>query len=138
MGLSDHSFGALAPVIAVALGAQVIEKHVCISRDIESPDSGFSMEIKEFAEMVQDVRNASVIKGRPTYELTEHEKNGLSSRRSLVAVSDIGQGELFTDDNVRSIRPAIGIKPKYYTELLGRKAKKKYQFGEPISMEELQ
>lgn len=138
VGLSDHSFGALAPVIAVSLGAQVIEKHVCLNREIESPDSGFSMEMKEFAEMVQDVRNASIIKGRPTYALTEHEKNGLSSRRSLVAVSDIAQGEPFTADNVRSIRPAIGIKPKYYSELLGRKAKKAYQFGEPIRMEELQ
>lgn len=74
VGLSDHSFGSLAPVVAVSMGAKVIEKHVCLSREIENPDSGFSMEMGEFAQMVQDVRNAAVIMGRPTYELTEHEK----------------------------------------------------------------
>lgn len=137
IGLSDHSFGSLAPVVAVSMGAKVIEKHVCLSREIESPDSGFSMEMSEFAKMVEDVRNASVIMGQPTYELTEMEKNGLGGRRSLVAVKEIKQGEPFTADNVRSIRPAIGIKPKYYKELLTKHAKKDYRFGEPISMEEL-
>ncbi len=137
VGLSDHSFGSLAPVVAVSMGAKVIEKHVCLSREIENPDSGFSMEMGEFAQMVQDVRNAAVIMGRPTYELTEHEKSGLSIRRSLVAVRPIAQGEAFTEENVRSIRPAIGIKPKYYNTLLQKKAKKSYQFGEPIQMEEL-
>lgn len=77
VGLSDHSFGSLAPVVAVAMGAQVIEKHVCLNKEIESADAGFSMTMDEFAQMVKDVRNASIIKGKPTYELTEHEKNGL-------------------------------------------------------------
>ena len=113
VGLSDHSFGSLAPVAAVALGAKVIEKHVCISREIESPDSGFSMEMKEFEQMVKDVRNASILLGNPTYELTAHEKNGLGGRRSLVAVKPIKAGETFTKENVRSIRPAIGLQPKY-------------------------
>lgn len=133
VGLSDHSFGSLAPVVAVAMGAQVIEKHVCLNKEIESADAGFSMTMDEFAKMVQDVRNASIIKGRPTYELTEHEKNGLGGRRSLVAVKPIAKGEVFTKDNIRSIRPAIGIKPKYYNELLGKEAKKEYRFGEPLS-----
>lgn len=137
VGLSDHSFGSLAPVVAVSMGAQVIEKHVCLNRAIESADSGFSMEMSEFAKMVQDVRNAAIIKGKPTYELTEHERNGLGGRRSLVAVQPIKKGEPFTKENVRSIRPAIGIKPKYYDDLLGRSAKKEYAFGEPIQMEEL-
>lgn len=137
VGLSDHSFGSLAPVVAVSMGAKVIEKHVCLSRKIDNPDAGFSMEMGEFAQMVEDVRNAAVIMGRPTYELTEHEKGGLGGRRSLVAVKPIARGESFTEENVRSIRPAIGIKPKYYHELLGRKAKKDYRFGEPITMEEL-
>lgn len=138
IGLSDHSFGSLAPVVAVSMGAKVIEKHVCLSREIESPDSGFSMEMSEFARMVEDVRNASVIMGQPTYELTETEKNGLGGRRSLVAVKEIKQGEPFTEENVRSIRPAIGIKPKYYKELLTKCAKKSYRFGEPIHMEEIE
>ena len=133
IGLSDHSFGSLAPVVAVSMGAQVIEKHVCLSREIENPDSGFSMEMPEFARMVQDVRNTAVIMGKPTYELTEHEKSGLNGRRSLVAVKPIAKGEKFTKENVRSIRPAIGIKPKYYNQVLGKNAKKEYRFGEPIS-----
>lgn len=138
VGLSDHSMGSLAPVVAVSLGAQVIEKHVCLSREIENPDAGFSMEIDEFAQMVRDIRNACIIKGRPTYELTEHEKNGLAARRSLVAVESIAKGERFTPQNIRSIRPAIGIKPKYYHELLGREAKKNYRFGEPIAPIEIE
>lgn len=133
VGLSDHSFGSLAPVVAVSMGAQIIEKHVCLNKEIESADAGFSMTMEEFAKMVKDVRNAAIIKGRPTYELTEHEKNGLGGRRSLVAVKDIKAGEIFTKENVRSIRPAIGIKPKYYNHLLGKEAKKAYRFGEPIS-----
>lgn len=137
VGLSDHSFGSLAPVVAVAMGAQVIEKHVCLNKEIESADAGFSMTMVEFADMVKDVRNASIIKGKPTYELTEHEKNGLGGRRSLVAVKSIKKGEIFTKENVRSIRPAIGIKPKYYKELLGKEAKKAYRFGEPISEMEI-
>lgn len=137
VGLSDHSFGSLGPVVAVSLGAVVIEKHVCLSREIESPDSGFSMEMQEFAEMVNDVRNASVIMGKPTFALTAQEEKGLSGRRSLVAVKPIRTGEPFTRDNVRSIRPAIGIKPKYYEKLLTKKAKRDYRFGEPIDPEAL-
>lgn len=137
VGLSDHSMGSLAAVVAASLGAVVIEKHVCISREIENPDAGFSMEIGEFADMVQDVKNAVTIKGNPTMELTEHEKNGLSGRRSLAAVKEIEQGEVFTKENVRSIRPAVGIKPKYYKELLGKKAKRAYRFGEGIEIGEV-
>lgn len=137
IGLSDHSMGSLAPVAAVALGAKVIEKHVCLSRKMENPDAAFSMEIEEFAKMVQDVRNTEKMLGQPTYELTEQEKSSLPIRRSLAAVKPIAQGELFTEENVRSIRPAIGIKPKYYSALLGKKAKMAYAFGDPIAMSEL-
>lgn len=138
VGLSDHSMGSLGAVVAVSLGAQVIEKHVCLSREIENPDAGFSMEMEEFAQMVQDVRDAVKIKGKPTLELTEHEKNGLISRRSLVAVKPVVKGEVFTEENIRSIRPAVGIKPKYYRSLLGKQAKRSYEFGDGISAEELE
>lgn len=137
VGLSDHSMGSLAPVAAVSMGAQVIEKHVCISRAIKNPDSDFSMEMDEFAQMVKDVRNAVLIAGRPSMELTDHEKNGLDGRRSLAAVKPIKAGEEFTTENIRSIRPAVGIKPKYYKELLGKKAKRSYAFGDGIAMEEV-
>lgn len=138
VGLSDHSMGSLAPVVAVSLGAKVIEKHVCLSRSIENPDAGFSMEIEEFADMVEQVHNTVKVMGHPTYELTEHEKSGLSVRRSLVAVKAIQAGEIFTEENVKSIRPAIGIKPKYYSDLIGKTAKRSYQFGEPILISEIE
>ena len=88
--------------------------------------------------MVQDVKNAVKIKGNVTYELTDNEKNGLSGRRSLVAVKSIKKGEAFTSDNIRCIRPAIGIKPKYYETLLSQTAKKDYEFGDPIDIVEVQ
>lgn len=137
VGLSDHSFGSLAPVVAVALGAQVIEKHVRLDEDVESADSGFSMKMCEFAQMVQNVRNAVIIKGEATYELTENEKKGLISRRSLFAVQPIAKGEKFTTHNVKSIRPSVGLKPKYYSSIIGKTACKDYEYGEPISEIEL-
>lgn len=137
VGLSDHSFGSLAPVVAVSMGAKVIEKHVKLDNGEESADSGFSMTMSEFAQMVKDVRNATVIMGKPSLDLTQSEINGLSGRRSLVACKSIAKGEMFTKENVKSVRPAIGIKPKYYEELMGKSAKKKYAFGEPISKIEI-
>lgn len=137
VGLSDHSMGSLASVIAISMGAKVIEKHVCLNKDIESVDTGFSMTMDEFAQMVTDIRNTELIKGRATYELTEHEKNGLSGRRSLVAVKSIERGEVFTSENVKSVRPALGMQPKYYNQLIGKTAKKAYHFGAPIEMSEL-
>lgn len=133
IGLSDHSMGSLASVVAVSLGAKVIEKHVCLNRSIESADSGFSMEMEEFKNLVQDVHNALTIKGQATYELTENEKGGLNGRRSLFAVKDIHKGEIFTVNNIRSIRPSNGVKPKYYHELLGKEAKQSYEYGDPLN-----
>ena len=138
VGLSDHSFGSLAPVVAVTLGAKVVEKHVMLDDDkVESADSGFSMKMSEFKQMVEDINNTVLVQGKPSYELTENEKNNLASRRSLFAVKDIKKGELFTKENVRSIRPGIGLKPKYYSNLMGKCAKREYEFGDPISEDEL-
>jgi N-acetylneuraminate synthase/pseudaminic acid synthase len=138
IGLSDHSFGSVAPVMAVAYGAKVIEKHICLSRQMESQDAGFSMEVEEFARMVKDVRNAALAVGTNTYKLTANEESGLIGRRSLVAVKEIKAGEPFTEENIRSIRPAIGIKPKYYSQLIGRNAKHSYAFGAPILIDEVE
>ncbi len=138
VGLSDHSLGSLADVVAVSMGAQVIEKHVCLNRETESADVGFSMEMSEFAQMVQDVNNAVLIQGKPVYDLTEEEKKELNSRRSLYAVKEIKKGELFTEENIRSIRPGRGLKPKYYQELLGKAAKKDYGFGDALELCEIE
>lgn len=137
IGLSDHSLGTLASVVAVSLGAKVIEKHICLDRNIKNPDSDFSMEIHEYKRLVQDVNDALLIKGYPTYDLTTSEKNGLKIRRSLFAVKPIKKGELFTDENIKSIRPGMGLKPKYYSHLIGSSAKQNYEYGDPIQLSEL-
>lgn len=138
IGLSDHSLGSLAAVVAVSLGAKVIEKHVCLNREIPSADSAFSMEMAELKQMINDIENANLIKGQATYELTAKEKDSLNIRRSLFAVKEIKEGEIFTKDNIRSIRPGNGIKPKYYHELIGKSARKNYEFGDPLDRIELE
>lgn len=135
VGLSDHSKGSLAPVVAVSLGACVIEKHVCLSRKIKNPDSEFSMEMNEFAQMVSDVKSALAIKGEASYQLTEDEEASKKFRRSLFAVCDIKKGESFTSENIRSIRPSDGLAPKYYAQLLGKTACCDIAYGEPIKAE---
>lgn len=137
VGLSDHSMGSIAAVVGVALGACVVEKHVCLSRNIKNPDSDFSMEIEEFAKMVQDIRAAEQISRGPDYTLSEKERASTAFRRSLFAVQDIAAGELFTPENIRSIRPGYGLAPKHLPMLLGRKSKKDYKRGMPIESDEL-
>ena len=138
VGLSDHSMGYAVDVAAAVLGASVIEKHFCISRVDETVDSAFSMEREEFADMVQAVRNAKAALGTVTYERTERESQGLRGRRSLYAVEDIAVGEVFTQANIRSIRPAYGISPKYLPELLGKRASRDISFGSPITAQDLE
>lgn len=136
IGLSDHSLGSLASILAVGVGAKVIEKHIKMD-GVKSADSDFSMSVGEFEKLVKDVRDAYVILGEATYELTEQEKTGLVGRRSLFAVKDIKKGEAFTESNIRSIRPGYGLKPKYYKTLLESKALRNYEYGEPIGLEAL-
>lgn len=138
VGLSDHSMGSMGAVVGVSLGACVVEKHVCLSRQIENPDSKFSMEMNEFAQMVQDARNAAVIRGQVSYGPNPGEMENMRFRRSLFAVKDIKAGEVFTDDNVRSIRPAQGLKPKYYRRVIGSKAVCDIKYGEAIRVEMVQ
>lgn len=135
IGLSDHSLGSFAAIVGAALGACVIEKHFCLSRKIKNPDCEFSMEPDEFKSMVKDVENTLRIKGRPTYELTEKENSSKIFRRSLFAVEDIKKGELLTDENVRCIRPAYGIKPKFENNVKNKHAKIEIKFGQPLSMD---
>lgn len=131
VGLSDHSMGSLAAVVGVSLGACVVEKHVCLSRAIKNPDSEFSMEIPEFAQMVRDIRATEQICGEVRYGPLAGEGNVIF-RRSLFAVRDIKKGEPFTPENVRSIRPGQGLAPKFYPMVLGRNAVRSIQKGEPI------
>ena len=134
VGLSDHSFGSLGAIVAVALGARVIEKHVKID-GIESPDSKFSMTVEEFAQMVKDANNAKLISKGPDYTLSPKEQSQTHFRRSLFAVRDIEIGDEITEDNVRSIRPSNGIRPKYLSKMLGKRAKSAVKYGHPITQE---
>lgn len=133
VGLSDHSMGSVGAVTAVALGASVIEKHFCLSRDIKSPDAAFSMEPAEFKSMVDDIRSVEKALGTIRYQCSEDEGKSLAFRRSVFAVSDIKKGEAFTSQNIRCIRPSFGMKPKYYSHLLQCKARRDIDFGTPIN-----
>lgn len=137
VGLSDHSLGHAAAVTAVALGACVIEKHFCLDRGIKNPDSEFSMEPAEFAEMVQNVKQAKAALGAPTYELLEREKKERNKQRSLFASKDIKKGESFTEENVRSVRPGYGLPPIRYKEVLEHKAACDISFGTPLKDDHL-
>jgi len=135
VGLSDHSMGNLVAVVGVSLGACVVEKHLCLSRKIKSPDSEFSMEPSEFSAMVKDLYTAKAICGQVSYGLTDTEKSSTIFRRSIFAVQDIAQGEKFTKENIRIIRPGYGALPKKLNAILGEKAKNAMRRGTPIKWE---
>lgn len=136
IGLSDHSEGSLGAVVGVTLGACVIEKHVMLE-GVESADSKFSMTMDEFAKMVRDVKNAKLIASGPDYNLSDGEKSSTVFRRSVFAIKDIKCGEEFSISNTSVIRPSNGIKPKYYKQLIGKKANRNIKAGTPILMEDL-
>lgn len=137
VGFSDHSMGHTADVAAAALGARVFEKHFCISRDVPTVDSAFSMEPAEFLEMTRAVRDAIAAVGEVSYGGSAGEDGSRAYRRSVFACADIVKGEEFTRGNVRIVRPGYGLAPKRYAELLGRPASRAYTFGEPIAEDEL-
>jgi len=132
-GLSDHTLGIAVPMAAVALGACIIEKHITLSRDNPGPDSTFSLEPQEFKEMVDSIRTVEKAIGQVNYEITDKQKSSRVFRRSLFVVKDIKEGEVFSEENVRSIRPGYGLEPKYLKEVLGRKAKKYLTEGTPLN-----
>lgn len=136
VGLSDHSAGSLGAVVGVTLGACVVEKHVML-RGTTSADSGFSMTMEEYAAMIQDVKNARTAAAGPDYRLTPGEKKQAGFRRSIFAVRDIAAGEVFSPENIGIIRPADGIQPVYYEELIGKKAQRTIERGEPITERDL-
>jgi len=135
VGLSDHTLGTATAVASVVLGAQVIEKHFILSRSYKTPDSFFSIEPKELRELVGHVRVVEKAVGQVHYGVTPDEKNSLHFRRSLFVVEDIQKGGALTEENVRSIRPADGLKPKYLKSVLGRTVKTNVKKGTPLSLD---
>lgn len=133
VGLSDHTLDPIVSVAAVALGACIVEKHLTLSRNITGTDSSFSMEPDEFKQLVRAVRLVEASLGAVKYGIAGGEINNVIFRRSLFVAQDVKAGEVFNQDNLRSIRPACGLPPKYLKVLLGRHASKDIEKGTPMA-----
>ena len=129
-GFSDHTLGSTAPIAAVSLGAKVIEKHFIIDKSIGGADAEFSMNKKDFTQMVQAIRDTQKLLGSVSYNYDETNIKGREFKRSLYVAKDIKKGEVFTNENLRSVRPGYGMHPKYLNDYLGKMAQKEYKFGE--------
>ena len=132
VGLSDHTEGILVPIAAAAMGARIIEKHFILDKKIGGPDSAFSIEPKEFKEMVDNIRQVEKALNETGFTLNEKIKKSRTFARSLFVVKDIKAGEIFTEENVRSIRPSNGLPPKYLNKVIGKKAKVNIKKGTPL------
>jgi pseudaminic acid synthase len=136
-GLSDHTMGITASIVAVTLGARVIEKHFILDRSIGGPDASFSLNEEEFATMAKAVRETLVAIGNIDYTITDKILKSREFSRSLYIVQDIKAGELFTECNVRSIRPGYGLHPKYYKDVIGKQAVKDLVRCTPLRREDI-
>lgn len=135
VGLSDHTLGITAPVVATAMGAKVIEKHFILDRSIGGPDSTFSLDVAEFTEMVNQVRLAESAIGTIDYALTEKQRASRTQGRSLYVNADVKQGDVFTRDNIRSVRPGYGLHTKYYDHIIGKTAARDLKRGESLQQD---
>lgn len=133
VGLSDHSMGSLGAVTAVAMGASIIEKHFCISRNISNPDASFSMEPNEFKSMVNDIRLVEKAIGEVKYGVAEQERPSIVFRKSIFVTRSVKKGEILDETNVRVIRPGYGLEAKYYCSALGKKFAKDVVEGTPLT-----
>jgi pseudaminic acid synthase len=135
VGLSDHSLGTGAAIVAVTLGACLIEKHFTLSRSNGGVDSHFSLEPSEFRLLVQEVRRAEAMMGKASFGPGVAEEENVALRRSLYVVEDVPEGGLFTERNVRSIRPGLGLAPRYLEMIIGRRAVRPIGRGTPMKWE---
>lgn len=133
VGLSDHSTDAIAPVSATILGASVIEKHFVISKEEKTVDSFFSLDLEEFTDMVTMVRNAEAALGTDTYNLPN--QVNLKGRRSLYISKDITKGSKITENNIASVRPGLGLHPKYYDQVIGKTVNQNLKKGDRLKLE---
>jgi len=134
-GLSDHTIGSMVPVLAVANGAVMIEKHFILNKEVESEDASFSMDENEFREMVKEVRMAEAAMGKVDYTLTEKMKGSRTACRSLYVAEDMKAGDIITEQNVRSVRPGYGLHPKYLPEILGKQVNRDLEKGTRFSLD---
>ena len=135
VGLSDHTLGIGVAVSSVALGARVIEKHFTINRSEGGVDSAFSLEPAEFKMLVEESERAFLAIGKVTYGIMEVEKKSEMFKRSIYIVKDMVEGEVFTEENIRIIRPGLGVKPKYFDVMIGKKINKAAKRGTALSFD---
>lgn len=133
IGLSDHTLGSVAAAASVALGSCIVEKHLTLSRNDPGPDSAFSTEPHEFKAMVENIRAVEKALGKASYEVTAKQKENRVFRRSLFVVKDVKSGEVFSTDNVRSIRPGDGLHTRYFEQILGKRAASDIKRGVPLN-----
>jgi pseudaminic acid synthase len=138
VGISDHTMTQTACVAAIALGARVVERHIILSKEIESLDSTFSTDAQEFAALVSAIREAEIALGDISYELTPEAVLNRRFGRSLFVVSDVNVGDEVTLENVRSIRPADGLPPEQFPDVLGRHFRLDARAGTPLTLDLLQ
>jgi pseudaminic acid synthase len=131
-GVSDHTTSISVPIAAVCLGARIVEKHFILDRNLGGPDSSFSLEPHEFKEMVTGIRETEKALGKVSYELSTTVQKNRELCRSLFIVKDIKKGEVFTEDNLKSIRPGFGLHPRYLSNIYGKKAKADIRKGTPL------
>ena len=132
-GLSDHTMGTTVAVASVALGACLIEKHVTLSRQDKGPDSDFSLEPEELQRLCTDSKDAWLALGQESYKLKAAEQGSLKYRRSIYVVEDMKAGDVFTNKNIRRIRPGFGLEPKYFEDIIGKSVKLDVKRGTPLS-----
>jgi pseudaminic acid synthase len=135
-GLSDHTLGIEVPMLSVMMGAKIIEKHFISDKKIGGPDASFSLDEKEFKEMVEGVRRSESIMGAVSYDLTNDQKETRKISRSLYVCKDVQEGDVLTIDNIRSIRPGYGIHPKHYNAVLGKRFTVNVTKGTPLSFDQ--
>lgn len=136
-GFSDHTLGTTAPIVAVTLGAKIIEKHFILDKAIGGADAEFSLDKKEFEEMIKAVRDTEKLLGKVDYSMTEKKKKSRQFSRSLYVSKDIKKGEIFTEGNIRSVRPGYGLHPKYLPEVFGKKVNRNLEKGTALKFEHI-
>lgn len=134
VGFSDHSLGVVAPTIAVSLGAKVIEKHINLEKNKKSVDGFFSLKISEFQEMIKNIRDTEKIIGNKEIRISKNSYKNLAGRKSIYVIRNIDKNEIFTKQNIGSIRPSFGLHPKFFKFILGKKSKKKLKFGQKMKL----
>ncbi len=134
VGFSDHSLGVVAPTVAVSLGAKVIEKHINLEKNKKSVDGFFSLKISEFQEMIKNIRDTEKIIGNKEIRISKNSYKNLAGRKSIYVIRNIDKNEIFTKQNIGSIRPSFGLHPKFFKFILGKKSKKKLKFGQKMKL----